>query len=143
MAIPSQITRDDVLCGQINLHRSMLGASSLMAHLSTKVQTPPPPTPTVIPSRNLVDRHGKTAQDKSSSFLVSLQEPPTRNNKIVGIGGGHSIFYHNTNDERPRAAIIASQTKLFISKVCLSLPFPPSLVYPRARARRERQMNGN
>ncbi len=85
--------RDDVLGGQINLHRGTSGALNLLEYLRTSTHTNP-----------------KTANalGKPGSFIIAIQEPPVRDRRIIGLSNAHNIFYDHSSD-RPRACILSSR----------------------------------
>ena len=82
-----------VLGGQINLQKGQAGASNLMKYLQTRLQS-------------------KSNNNKYSllvnSFIISLQEPPTKDGKILGLDKRNHIFSDRSTN-RPRAAIYASK----------------------------------
>ena len=96
--------RGDVLCGQINLQKSMGSSTQLLSYLTTGLHTGPQ-NPFELSQRSGVqDRTGA----RTNSFLVFLQEPATMPNRVVGLGSGNKIFYDKLCD-RTRTAIFASR----------------------------------
>ena len=102
----------DVLCGQINLHKGLVGAHSLIEFLQSRMHTPRQrtphpggPTPSTVDSATGSSQQGQNNQ----SFLICLQEPPVRDNRVIGLSNSTQIFYDRSSTTRPRAAIMASQ----------------------------------
>ena len=99
------LTRADVLCGQINLHKGTTGATNLLSYLQTCMHTGTPPSQRFYQSGGGAQT---TRGAKIKSFLISLQEPPVHNSRVVGLGTQQNVFFDRTTD-RPRTAIFASR----------------------------------
>jgi len=93
-------SQDDVLCGQINLHKGSTGVTSLLLHLQNSMQTGFQPQPNPPGSQ--------VRGNKINSFIVCVQEPPIYDKKVVGLGRSNQVLYDRKCD-RPRAAIFASR----------------------------------
>ena len=76
----------DVLGRQINLQKSLVATSNFMASPGTLMQTGPKPIP----------------------FLVFVQEPYCKNNRVLGFDYRVNVQHGTTPGETPRAAIISS-----------------------------------
>lgn len=96
--------RNDVLCGQINLHKGIAGATNLREHISNLMHTNPQQL-NVLGQRESDSSHYQCS--RISAFIICLQEPPTNGGKVVGFGRGNNVFYGK--HERPRAAIYSSR----------------------------------
>ncbi len=81
----------NVLGAQINLQKGLTGTLSLMEYLRTALHTNPPKN-----------------EGNINSFFICVQEPPLRNEKVIGFGKAHNLFYDQSSC-RPRAAIYASK----------------------------------
>ena len=87
------MAQDDVLGGQINLQKGLTGALNLQEFLRTELQTYP---------------QKFNSRGKVKSFIIGIQEPPTREKRILGFGSSFNIFY-DRSVERARACILASR----------------------------------
>ena len=108
--------RDDVVFGQINLHKGAVGATNLMSYLSSRVRTDTPSQPFYSRPGNVERANGK----KAKGFLMCLQEPPVlegkvdqhgrlvRPGRVVHFGRSHHVIADSTC-VRQRAAILASK----------------------------------
>ena len=95
-------SRVDVLCGQMNLHKGLTGAANLMLHLESAMHK----------GSNVLGMNQGRRNDRITaeiqSFLMFLQEPPTKDKRVVGLSGSHPCHYDKSVD-RPRTAIYASK----------------------------------
>jgi len=76
------------------VQKSYSGASSLLGHLTSRLHT-----------KN--SSHVQMQGENISSFVICLQEPPTKNGKVSGFGLQHPVYY-DVKCNKPRAAIFAS-----------------------------------
>ena len=82
--------RVDVLCGQINLQKGRTGLTNLLSYLDSCLHTKPPKSKF---SQDLYLGHDSSEQKKKTdSFLCFLQEPPTHENRVIGLGQGNHVF---------------------------------------------------
>ena len=80
------------------MQKGGVGAVNLMALLSDHLQTGNSKGTGKVP-------RGR----KEEAFLICVQEPPVKDNRIVGFDRSHNLFYDCSSRDGPRAAIYSSR----------------------------------